>query len=97
VKRVACLKGDKHWLEGVAAGRHPVTEAVVEEAEDRSAAVEAADPQAAAPAAPEEAFPGLEAHPLLVYLVVLPAKRFLHRPSEFLSEVSRGRLRVGLE
>ena len=93
MKRVACLKGDKHWLEGVAAGRHPVTEAVAEEAEDRSAAVEAADPQAAAPAAPEEAFPGLEAHPLLVYLVILPAKRLARHPSEFPLEVPGDQLR----
>jgi len=82
------------WLEEVAAGRHPVTEAVAEEAGDRSAAVEAADPQAVAPAALGEALQADRgAHSLRVYLVVLPAKRLARHPSEFPLEVSRDLLR----
>ena len=66
---------------------------MAEEAEDRSAAVEAADPRAAAQAAPGEALPGLEAHFLRVYLVVLPAKRLARQPSEFPLEVPGDQVR----
>lgn len=86
------------WLEEVAAGRHPATEVAVEEVEDRLVAVEAVGPQAVARAALEEALQAdREALSRQGPLVVLRAKRFSHRPSEYLSEVSRGRLRVDLE